>query len=475
MAKNIKTLQSSKREWDDLKAKWQAGGPVDEMIQYFEENYTKIQNAINLISASNRVGYDQLTVPKLTFTQADLTRLKDAREAMKAYTENIHDEIIDNVDTPFAKKMGEVLDEIMTISPEDVRVTRNDGITRGRQVSLYQMIMPTLKYSELQDDFRDMLKGKLKELKQEPSAKLKYVLVETIVKSYQGADLQAATYSDKNRLVKYYEMLYPDRTKVMNNFLGSQDFRNIDILNIKFLTYKAPEHYQQVIFKYMPNIKIATISQTGTQFYRGGKKAIYVDLDPSRAMNQTRGAYFTFFHELGHGIDHAMNDFNNKQWGSTPLYASIENDVYNDMRAEIEKHFPQNRTAQQESEIDLILESLKHNGTPPTNRRLENIRTQVISDYTVKLADPAINGTASDVYGGVTNNNIHGGFGHWKENYWYNRKGVATGSQNKEFFADNFAANVTGYEAPKISNAERFPTATIEMENIIKNESSVIK
>ncbi|MCL2253805.1 MAG: hypothetical protein FWC09_05105 [Lachnospiraceae bacterium] len=480
MAKNIKTLQSSRREWDDLKAKWQAGGSVDEMIQYFEENYAKIQNAINLISASNRVGYDQLNVPKLTFTQADLTRLKDAREAMKAYAENIHDEIIDNVDTPFAKKMGEVLDEIITISPENVRVTSSFTSGAIKEVSIYELIMPALDYSNLQNYFKNMLKGKLKDLKQKPTITLQIAMVKAIVDSYEGADLRAASYSDKNRLVKYYEMIYPDRTTIMDNFLGSQSIRSIDILNIKFIAYKSPERYQYVMFKYLPDISIATINEPGTQHYSPTNRAISVNLNSVTVPPATqpygaadgRGAYFTFFHELGHGMDHAMTGFNGN--ASNSLLTSIENDVYDNMRVEIEKLFPQTRTPQQENEINLIFESLKHTGAPLTDPFLDAIRTRVINEYSVKLANSSVNGTASDVYGGVTNNQINGGFGHWRVDYWYDTSGNVTGAQNREFFADNFATNVTGYEAPMISNAELFPTATIEMQNIIINERSLI-
>ncbi|MCL2253814.1 MAG: hypothetical protein FWC09_05150 [Lachnospiraceae bacterium] len=480
MAKNIKTLQSSRREWDDLKAKWQAGGPVDEMIQYFEENYTKIQNAINLISASNRAGYDQLTVPKLTFTQAELTRLKDAREAMKAYTENIHDEIIDTIDTPFARKMGEVLDEIITISPENVRIT--SSFTHGaiKEVSIYELIMPALDYSNLQNYFKYMLKGKLKDLKQKPTITLQIAMVKAIVDSYEGADLQVASYSDKNRLVKYYEMIYPDRTTIMDSFLGSQSIRSIDILNIKFIAYKSPERYQYVMFKYLPDISIGSISHTDTQHYSPTNREIFVNLNQTiippatrlYGLAEGRGAYFTFFHELGHGIDHAMVGFNGN--ASIPLYAVIENDVYDNMRAEIEKHFPSTRTPQQENEINSILESLKRNGAPLANPILNRIRIQVEREFEkVKLAGDD-NALASDVYGGITDNTIKGDWGHTKANYWYDTTGNATGAQNREFFAEFFAINITGYEAPAISAAELFPTATVEMENIIKNEKNLV-
>jgi|GEM_PF-6750977 len=225
MAKNIKTLQSDKCEWDDLKAKWIVGGPVDEIIQYFEENYTKIQNAINLINASNRAGYDQLTVPKLNFTQTDITRLKDAREAMKAYTENIHDEIIDAIDAPFAGNMGEVLDEIITISPENLRVTRTDASGMTKEVSLYEMILPTLDHSDLAIDFKNMLAGKLGEIKEEPSDTIKSAMIKAIIISYRNVDITEADEADKNRLMKYYKLLFPEYKDVIDSKLRD-DYEN---------------------------------------------------------------------------------------------------------------------------------------------------------------------------------------------------------------------------------------------------------
>ena len=92
-----------------------------------------------------------------------------------------------------------------------------------------------------------------------------------------------------------------------------------------------------------------------------------------------------------------------------------------------------------------------------------------------------INGLASDVYGGITNNTITDNYGHYPDNlgdpynYWYDDNGNATGAQNREFFADNFAVNVTGYQAPSESALKYFPTATVSMEELIGNAAGKIR
>ncbi len=82
----------------------------------------------------------------------------------------------------------------------------------------------------------------------------------------------------------------------------------------------------------------------------------------------------------------------------------------------------------------------------------EDVRNDIrktISDYTSdktmqdNLLDyimGAENEACSDVYGGVTNNIIHGDYGHNGEHYWYERNGNATRAQSRELWAESMGA-----------------------------------
>ena len=291
--------------------------------------------------------------------------------------------------------------------------------------------------------------------------------------------LKAGIITDVERdlLLRCYEQLHPENAEKMDTFLNPiiQDGNHAeDICNIKYISYSAPEYYKTVIFACLPELIIEDYNCSPPQHYSPSNHALSVNLDlAGNGINDSSGSYFTFFHELGHGIDHAINGFNGNS--SDALLGMIETDVYRIIQKEIAAQFPPKPTTEQIEQMSLILESLKNSGTTITDTSLDIIRNDVIKEFQIQLSTPSINGVASDVYGGVTNNSITDYFGHFGKNYWYDTTGNATGLQNMEFFAGNFAINVTGYQDQAKSVNTYFPTATTEMESIIKNKAGEIK
>jgi len=304
---------------------------------------------------------------------------------------------------------------------------------------------------------------------------------------WRGKDITKVLASHRDLLVSYYETRYPENAKKMDDFLKpvAKDSKHaVDVQNIKYLAYAAPEHYQNTMFKYLPEISIVDYAWAGTQHYhpeytgsyndKDGhpSRSLVVNLGTSKGLEDKSGAYFTFYHEIGHGVDNAMNRFSGNT--SDALFGKLEYDTYIVIAAEIKAQFPPNPTRKQMEQMEEILNSLKPNGTILTDRHLIAIRNTVVAEFRTKLSNPKNNGVASDVYEGITNNNVTDNWGHYSidPNYWFDASWNATGAQNREFFAGNFAINITGYQDAITSVSTYFPKATAEMEIIIQTEAN---
>src|SRR5699024_6682354 len=76
--------------------------------------------------------------------------------------------------------------------------------------------------------------------------------------------------------------------------------------------------------------------------------------------------------------------------------------------------------------------------------------------YRYDLLEDAEHNTASDVYGGVTNNTVRGRF--WHEDYWINDYGSRRKGRNRVGFAEYFRRMIAddGIEKTDIPNINRY-------------------
>ena len=291
--------------------------------------------------------------------------------------------------------------------------------------------------------------------------------------------LYLSVYDSAERLqfVLYYELTYPDRRAMLNEFLEPLWDAGLheDILNIMFIIYRSPEPYNSLIFKYLPEISITDIFDGGVQRYEGANRTMYVDFT-----DLSNSHYRTFFHELGHAIDHAMAG--GSGWASNDLFETLEKEVFDHIESTVREFVTD------EDDIAAIMAAFRHCGNPDnlTEAQRQDF-DNVVDNY---LMDQGFRhglgpqGTASMVFGGFTDLRIRSdadgelrgrGHGRYLRSRpdlltWYNSDGNPTGAQNCEFFADVFSTNVRGNSAAAEQDSNYFPNATREMEEIIRND-----
>jgi hypothetical protein len=267
----------------------------------------------------------------------------------------------------------------------------------------------------------------------------------------------------KMQFIIDYEKNNPEHAKIMNEFLKSvidDATYPDDVRNIKYLSYFASDPFKKILFNYLPEVNIKTFKETGVQHYSPGAKSISISLNPNKASKLPTGPYNTFFHELGHAMDHLMKIdtiFDRESYG---LQKQLRNDINKILIDEINA-VSLNISS---TEINEIVESFNTGGTPLTpGSKLETIRNNIIQSLNAKLKNDE-NCVASDVYGGFTKNELQGDYGHGindmngnPTNYWTDVNGNETGAQSSEWFAGYFSASITNYPNNLSSISGFFP------------------
>ena len=174
----------------------------------------------------------------------------------------------------------------------------------------------------------------------------------------------------------------------MNKFLDPviKDGSHIDdVINIKFISYKAAEPYKTILFHYLPKISIATYNETGTQRYTPEilfifGRSISISLDSTKASKDPRGAYYTFFHELGHAMDDMMKLDGVFNRANSGLQEIAKNDVYKN----IDKMLSGKASG---SDYNEIFNSIINNNASKLNAMQLKIYDEVIKKYEIMLLD----------------------------------------------------------------------------------------
>jgi hypothetical protein len=483
-------LKSSSDEWEAQKQKWDVGSDVHQVIRQLNDSFSAIARAVSIVEASNNAGYGRIGSPSLNFTRSEIEQLDEDRKRLATFCSQLHDELTELVDAPFASRMAWIADGVFAVEPDEISMVTDRGIPgRERDVTLFELISRHINEDALRDDFDNRHASLL----ESPSTDLKTAIVEAVFRANMDSDVSNITTDDKLLLVRYFELLYPDNAGVMNDFLAplASDGLYEDIMNIKFITYTAPKHYQTVMFEYLPMTGIGDHNYQGSQRYSLRDNRIYVNLDvnTNNGLDDNRGPYHTFFHEVGHAIDHAMKGFETGSYASTVLFDTLEADVYDvifDVAIRISKSNPMDAHA--------VMDAIRYNGdiTSLTNAQ-RNIYNQTIVHFVEYkgFGNEHIYVTVTDVYGGFTENKIVYGLdgkstffrhtlsdsnGEYK-NYWLDSRNdyALTGYQTLEFYAGNFASEVTRNKEQLETHTRFFPDATREMDDLIKEYADRIE
>src|SRR5699024_8685955 len=147
----------------------------------------------------------------------------------------------------------------------------------------------------------------------------------------------------------------------------------------------------------------------------------------------SRGEYYTFFHEIGHAIDYyyGVDNRENSLDGIKEVFGNysyfsdnfevdgkslndhIYQDAENNFRTELKKEMTDNVTE------NLMNQDRNHRKL--TNEE-KSLQQEIVILFKEELEGPDHN-TVSDIYGGVTNRVIEGSYYH-EEDYWINKWGV---------------------------------------------------
>jgi hypothetical protein len=437
----------------------------------------------------------------LNVSQSVISGLEQDRQMMEETTGRIHDEAVALIDKEFVLGLSGVLDSLYALNPGDftAEYAYEDG--SAAIYSLRELTTAALAEVDigLIRDFRDKLDALDKDtvpedmariildiflgeaelaesMGLEPDEGLLQTIIDMISSINAGKDITEVIDADKVALLKYYRMAYPEKAKKFDQFFKGVEMEGDsgqNIKNIMYLAYCSPEPFHTLFFDNLDDAKLGHIapytdeggkSVSDFGFFKNGE--INTDLARDDRFRAARA----FFHEYGHYLD---DKFGN---ASAPLRGSVFSDAYDNITKEIRKE-----TTNPE-EVRLILDSLKYGGEELADEELNKIRNTVINVYYDKetqtgLLSDKYNIVASDVYGGATNNNVHGLHYHFPDTeeyqedrhkyYWYDDSGEETGKHAKEYFAESFSNGMTQNEKA-LKNADIFfPNANKEFAGLV--------
>lgn len=291
----------------------------------------------------------------------------------------------------------------------------------------------------------------------------------------------------KDAYIASYEDGHPEIKEKLDWVFSDPDFTASEIRDIKFLIYNAPEPYRSIYLEHIDDFQVVVFDvgdkdsdkKKGSLFDSSNSKIYLIDSDET-FFNDARGPYNTFFHESGHAIDDFEKAFGMKSrqytYNGKSLNDWIADDVENYMSEYIDDTYPHLTDLQKQA----LMRSLNltddaaftYGGDEDLDKVLKQHREEIVSHMREELAGED-NEAASDVYGGITNNAIHGDYGHKKSPYvngsdyhfWYSG-GKPTNKQTSELWAEFFAAKMTHDEDALVSIKEHFPNAYDAMENM---------
>lgn len=300
-----------------------------------------------------------------------------------------------------------------------------------------------------------------------------------------------------------YEENNPDRAKDTDEFLTPLEEQ--DVVEIKYLMYTAEEPYRSLAMDYLDRFEVVKLTPKvrkekdidSNGVFRYSEDAIFVEM--SKLRKDDRGNYYTFFHEIAHAFDYYYGQDNRnvfqgiyedvkEQFGNSTfftdrykidgrtltdqMYGDAENNFRKELAKELEStEYEVLNSDKKQKMIDNVTRNLMEQNELAFTLSSEELELQkeIERIYRYDLLEDAEHNTASDVYGGVTNNTVRGRF--WHEDYWFNDYGSRIKEPNREGFAEYFGRIIAddGIEKPGIQSINRYlPSSKKHMDEIFE-------
>ena len=273
------------------------------------------------------------------------------------------------------------------------------------------------------------------------------ILVDAFI-SPEYAEYLCESIDEKNTVLTVIEyelltMATEDLDKV-NNFLSPLE--TLDQIQIKYLVYVAEEPYRSLWIRYTDLYQIV-VTDGALGVFSPSRNTITINIEDDR--ENERGAYFTFFHECGHAVDYNYGIENNEHTYYTTMWRDREGQTLSQNNIQdVETHLTQTARNEiggySEEEISNVVNNLvnlnrNYSSLSSSERELQKL----LADYYETELKGAENNCVSDIFGGVTDNEIHGTYLHPRnektgESYWVNIDGTVRRTTEREFFAGYF-------------------------------------
>lgn len=237
---------------------------------------------------------------------------------------------------------------------------------------------------------------------------------------YKFNEFQNIKYNDKKKWDEIKELLNDkaDIKGFIKGIFNKQDspkvisFKELpkeDYNSLMKIVNNAPDKVREVFLNSIEEIKFSDINYTKGAHYNPGENVIKLNLNDDRLNKKGKGQYTTLFHEVGHLIDKKLGRVSTNLKLSKGFKGAIIEDVRSFIKSTKDKY-----SFNSDEEVRMFI-----NKNLSDNNKLHSI---------------------SDIFGGATNNNIRGKFGH-KSDYWKKK-----GALERETFAHFFEATIRNDE-----------------------------
>lgn len=237
---------------------------------------------------------------------------------------------------------------------------------------------------------------------------------------------------DKIGEILKYEATNKSKGQELNDMLATFELR--DIVGIKYSMYTASEPYRSLALAYVGDIQVEKLSTNIDAYFSSDKNMIHYHPNQDRS-NGEIGDYSTFFHELGHAVDHnhaqtiGVKGYFSKhyQTNGMTLAEYMHVDVEKSVRQEIAHQcqlngFESLSATEQEEMADRVVDVLNYGGPNRlagidlTDEKERELLERVSGTLGAKL-EGYPHYVAADVFSGVTGAQVQGSHG-YQESHW---------------------------------------------------------
>ena len=290
-----------------------------------------------------------------------------------------------------------------------------------------------------------------------------------------GRDLLRTDSEQMDREIEQFEREHPEEARLLNDFLNSGSNNRLtedDIRKIKYLLIHAEEPYRSSYLKSLNQFTIGNGDLGKGAYYRPGDKTVNYSY-PDSFDSDPRGPYTTLFHECGHAIDDQSNLVNvkgsdtesftvyNESMGrNVTLREAIEYDVfYNESNphsvASMANQIVQSGGTGHDGDVNKVIAAFQSGNTRGLSKADQQLYNAVRNQHKRSTSGVAEQYEAvSDVYGGMSNNELRNGYGH-DNSYWKDPS-----KAGKELWAEYFSYHMAGDQQNLAYVQEYFPEAS---------------